>query len=183
MCGGGGCLVQLGLPPQEIKSRITSLQEQLRATKKRYADTLQHLDHLNHGLHQQRRANSLTPASSFLLPPGTHRHTASEGSTPDLPHRLAADHSDSESVQSWQLGDTQFTGSTGSLPSIGSSLSDDSVDRPHPPSSENQLAQGSCAATPVIRVVDENSVAHVAQEVVQRSLLAAVARLQQASLQ
>ena len=182
MCGGG-CLVQLGLPPQEIKSRIASLEEQLRATKKHYADTLHHLDHLNHGLHQQRRANSLTPASSSLLPPGTHRHTASEGSTPDLPHRLAADHSDSESVQSWQLGDTQFTGSTGSLPSIGSSLSDDSVDRPHPPSSESQPAQGSFAANPVIRVVDENSVAHVAQEVVQRSLSAAVARLQQASLQ
>lgn len=82
-------------------------------------------------IHERRR--SATPSSMIQVPREEDpRQTASAGQSP-VPHRLnvlgipSGQHSNSESLESLQLGDhgPQFTGSTGSLPSIGtSSISD-----------------------------------------------------------
>lgn len=153
-----------------------SLEEQLRNTKQRYAKTLHHLDQLNHSMHRQRRANSLTPPPTGLL--DCHHQTSSGASTPDLGRRLVLDHSDTESVQSWQVGEgAEFTGSTGSLPSIGSSLSDESGDRPHALGSGDRSV-GWRSTAPVIRVTDEDRIAQLAQDIVRQSLHSAVSRLQ-----
>lgn len=147
-----------------IKSRISSLEQQLRNTKQRYADTLHHLGQLNLSLHRQRRANSLTPVP-----------TASQSPSPDLAQRRALDQSDTESVLSWQMGGAQFTGSTGSLPSIGSSLSDESVEE----ISDSLDKPSVSPADPVIRIVDEDGITQLAKDLVQQSLDSALSRLQQ----
>ena len=92
---------------------------------------------------------------------------------------LAVDgHSDSESVQSWQVGEgVQFTGSTGSLPSIGSSVaSDTSETRPQTPPTNHQPPPG---PAPVIYVVDDNDITQLARQLVHDTLSSALARLRQ----
>lgn len=143
-----------------MKSKITDLECQLKSTKQRYADTLRNLGHLNHSLHRQRRANSLTPTP----------HPSS-----DQPGG-----SDSESVQSWQLTENgvQFTGSTGSLPSIGSSTSEYNTivdEKPYHPSIEAV----NMTTTPVINVIEEEatpSLTELAHEIVKLTIETALVR-------
>jgi hypothetical protein len=164
----------------EIKSRINSLEEQLKSTKRRYAATMHHLDQLNYSLHRQRRANSLSPFSTLPLPQ-SHHQTASERSSPDLAPGVVTDRSDSESVQSWQLlGEgVPFTGSTGSLPSVGSSVSEESEDGTHTLAPGHLQLSGVTSQAPVIRIVDEDSVSGLAQSLVHHALQSAVSRLRQ----
>lgn len=155
-------MVRVMYDVQEIKGGITKLEDELRNMKQRYADTLRHLDQLNHSIHRQRRANSLTPTPPAELAAG-----------------LAVDgHSDSESVQSWQVGNgVQFTGSTGSLPSIGSSMASDvSETRPQTPPTNQQPPPG---PPPVICVVEDSDLIQLARQLVHHSLSSALARLQQ----
>ena len=140
---------------QKLRKHISGLEEQLQKTKRRYADTLHYLDRLNHSLHQQRSANSLSPAP--------------------LASSEALGSSDTESVQSWQVMDgVQFTGSTGSLPSIGSSVADETDDGPLAPPPR---PVGAHLATPVINITAEDRVAELARELVQQTLISALARM------
>ena len=144
---------------QELKVQISGLEEELQRTKQRYADTLRNLDRLNHSLHQQRCANSLSPC-------------------PQASSDVAAN-SDCESVQSWQVVEgVQFTGSTGSLPSIGSSVAEETEDQPHTPPSEPHRP----SPAPIICVTGaEDKVAQFARELVQHTLHSALTRLAQHS--
>lgn len=158
---------------------MDSLEEQLKETKQRYSETLRHLEKLNHRIHEQRRASSLTPSSSALTLPLSNRETVSECNTPDYVRRYgrgAETASDTESVQSWQVTDgIEFTGSTGSLPSIGtSSLSENSEESPQQQQQHTQEGQN-----PTITVTNEDHVTQVARNVVERSLTAAVAKLEE----
>ena len=143
-----------------MKGKINDLEKQLKSTKQRYAETLRDLGHLNHSIHRQRRANSLTPV------PKQCDQTTGGGS-------------DSESVQSWQLTENgvQFTGSTGSLPSIGSSINDDIIDEKpcHSTSKPTNMA----TSTPVINIIDTHSLSQLARDIVQHTITTALARLQQ----
>ena len=156
------------------------MEEQLKSTKRRYAATMHHLDQLNYSLHRQRRANSLSPFSTLPLPQ-SHHQTASERSSPDLAPGVVTDRSDSESVQSWQLlGEgVPFTGSTGSLPSVGSSVSEESEDGTHTLAPGHLQLSGVTSQAPVIRIVDEDSVSGLAQSLVHHALQSAVSRLRQ----
>ena len=190
----------LSLPPpgQEIKSRVDSLAAQLQDTKHRYSSTLRHLEVLNHTIHQQRRTASVIPSNRSPI--------MSDHRSPSLPQLYAGVGegrgggggvarvcSDSESVQSWQLcDDLQYTGSTGSLPSIGtSSVSGESEHGHHSTSPqaeqapleaeqaplEEEQAPLEAVDTPTITVTNEDTLVEVARGVVARSLAAAVARL------
>lgn len=142
------------LSAQELKKQISGLEEELQRTKKRYAETLRNLDRLNHSLHRQRCANSLSPA-------------------PQPSSELCGANSDSESVQSWQVGEgVQFTGSTGSLPSIGSSVADEPEDLP----SCSEPQQGKLSP-PVIHVVADDELTQLARDLVQHTLHSALTRL------
>ena len=94
---------------------------------------------------------------------------------------MAAVNSDSESVQSWQMCDgLQYTGSTGSLPSIGtSSVSGESEHccRSTSPQAEQLPLEAVNTPAPAIIVTNEDKLVDVARDVVARSLAAAVARL------
>ena len=132
------CVVSEDWCVQELRGQISGLEHQLQKTKRRYADTLRYLDRLNSSIHQQRSANSVSPAPQL----------SSE----------AAENSDSESVQSWQMLERiPFTGSTGSLPSIGSSLPDELTDEPIPDDRVTQLARE------LVRKTLSSALARVAQ--------------------
>lgn len=75
------------------------------------------------------------------------------------------------------MGGAQFTGSTGSLPSIGSSLSDGSVEDGSQ-SFDKPLEAGS-PPCPVIKVVDEDRITQLAKDLVKHSLDSALSRLRQ----
>ena len=67
----------------------------------------------------------------------------------------------------------QFTGSTGSLPSIGSSVAEEAEDKPHPPNT-----QSATMTTPVIHVIGED-LYQVAHDLVWKTIHSALARLRQ----
>ncbi len=129
------------------------LEAKIRTSKTTYSRTLKKLETLNTEIHERRRSSSvlmlrggdeggdrqrsssdinLVAQEARLREAGQEgRRPASASATPEMKRRLAngqrRDVRDTESLDSLQLGDMQrqFTGSTGSLPSIGvSSVSD-----------------------------------------------------------
>ena len=138
---------------QELKRQISTLEDELQKTKKRYAETLRGLDRLNHSLHRQRGANSLSPAP--------------------LSSEVGGANSDSESVQSWQVGEGGhvFTGSTGSLPSIGSSVPEEADNVPPLPQQHENMSP------PTINIVDSDKLTELAEYIVQQALHSALTKL------
>ena len=128
---------------------MQTLESQIAASKKAYAGALKKLEVLNTEIHRRRQSQQL-----YRLDP---RKSFSTGNSPE-PMRARLDvrdrerggsgsfvgrgggASDTESINSFQLGDLkdQFSGSTGSLPSIGaSSVSEPSPSpTPEPPSTD-----------------------------------------------
>ena len=74
-----------------------------------------------------------------------------------------------------------FTGSTGSLLSVGSSVSEENDDQMHNRTPSH--LSGVASSAPVIRVVDEDSVTELAQSLVHHALQSAVTQLQQSQSQ
>ena len=73
----------------------------------------------------------------------------------------------------------EFTGSTGSLPSIGtSSLSENSEETQESPQQQQQQHTQE-GQNPTITVTNEDHVTRVARNVVERSLMAAVTKLEE----
>ena len=108
---------------QQMKQRMQDLDSKINESKRAYTATLKRLEALNTEIHH-RRANSQT------LDP---RMISSTGNTPQLGRGFKGSYSDTESLDSLQVPGG-FTGSTGSLPSLGtSSVSETS------PSPENVL--------------------------------------------
>lgn len=141
--------------------KIDRLEKEVQKTKQRYADTLRKLDRLNHSIHQQRCANSLSPVP--------------QSSTAEV-----AGGSDCESVQSWQIVDgVQFTGSTGSLPSIGSSIPDEMEDSQS--ATATSQPPGGLGQLPTISITlsENDPVSHLAHELVEHTLQSALTRLAQ----
>jgi chromosome segregation ATPase len=138
----------------QLKRHISGLERELQKTKKRYAETLRNLDRLNLSLHRQRRANSLSPI-------------------PQQSSEVGGANSDSESVQSWQVVEgVQFTGSTGSLPSIGSSVAEETDEHPH-----SQPPQDDVSVPAINVVADDDELTQLARDFVHRALRSALTRL------
>jgi hypothetical protein len=138
----------------ELKRHISGLERELQKTKMRYAETLRNLGRLNHSLHRQRRANSVSPI-------------------PQQSSEVGGANSDSESVQSWQVVEgVQFTGSTGSLPSIGSSVAEETDEHPH-----SQPPQDNVSVPAINVVADDDELTQLARDLVHHALHSALTRL------
>ena len=197
---------------QKQRQLIQDLQNQIKDTKKTYTSTLKRLETLNMAIHERRRSATPTPSSMIqgkVVREEDPRQTASAGHSP-VPQRLhilgipSEQRSSSGSLESLQLGDQgpQFTGSTGSLPSIGtSSISDDSpppdINGGEAPKitadnlsskleavacrADERLAPQLQGVIPIVKVDEEETcTAHelVAHELVARCLASAINRLE-----
>ena len=74
-----------------------------------------------------------------------------------------------------------FTGSTGSLPSVGSSVSEESEDQTHTLTPGH--LSGVASPAPIIRVVDEDAVTELAKSLVRHALQSAMTQLWQGQSQ
>ena len=120
---------------QQIKRHIQGLEGKIRESKRVYSATLGRLETLNVEIHERRRSYSALH-TSVRGAIGDERKSSSASNTPELRKREQGG-SDTESLESLQLGDMrgEFTGSTGSLPSIGTSSVSDYCPTPEPANS------------------------------------------------
>lgn len=115
----------------QIRHHIQGLEKRIVDTKRLYATTLKRLETLNTEIHARRRSVSVSPGCRH------RREGRLDGqrvaSSPDL-RGMPDGGSDTESLDSLQLGGMkgEFTGSTGSLPSIGTSSVSDYCPTPDP---------------------------------------------------
>lgn len=113
-------------PPSSSQKQhqyIQHLESEIKESKKVYANTLRRLEKLNVAMHENRR-------SKRKLVREDPRQTSSAGHSPEHLEVPEGERSRTASLES--LGDQgiQFTGSTGSLPSIGTSSVSDNCSTP-----------------------------------------------------
>ena len=107
----------------KLKVKIKELEKRISESKQKYAASLKHLDLLSTDMHIRRGTLDRTHLNKSAL---DSRKTQSTGNTPEMKHKSEmmdlglACMMDNVSVDSWQMSDSggQFSGSTGSLPSL-----------------------------------------------------------------
>lgn len=192
----------------KLKDTMKSLEQKIDESKKTYSASLKRLEELNTEMHERRGTYSRSVKS--LLDP---RKVASTGNTPEM-RRASKERRNGEedlrSVDSLQIA-ADFTGSTGSLPSIGllsnsQSPSSDSdsksldldnhlshhernspnpvsmeADRKSPENTSPASSYSSCSTGPNSHSQNsqQESVTHVASDLVIQCLATAVHRISQ----
>ena len=184
------------LPPsssQKLHQHIQHLESKIKESKQVYTDTLRRLEKLNVVMHENRR-------SKRKLVREDPRQTSSAGHSPE--HLEVPDGERSKTASLESLGDPgiQFTGSTGSLPSIGTSSVSDNCSTPDTNDGEapaiannlhskleevtyrapEKLAPQLQGEIPDVKVNDEDEdERHIAIELVAHCLASAIKRLEE----
>lgn len=96
----------------KLKETMKNLERRINETKQTYSASLKRLEVLNTELHDARRVAH----SSHRLDP---RQVSSTGTSPEMRRHLLSKTSEEDDVGSLQLNAADYSGSTGSLPSIG----------------------------------------------------------------
>ena len=179
-------------PSQELHQHIQHLENKIKESKRVYTDTLRKLEKLNMAMHESRR-------SKGKLVREDPRQTASAGHSPEHLEVPDGERSRTASLESLGEPGVQFTGSTGSLPSIGTSSVSDNCSTPDTNGEEapaianntlhskleevtyrapERLAPQLQGEIPVVKVNNEDE-RHTAVELVARCLASAINRLEE----
>lgn len=190
---------------QRIKQFIVNLEAQVRLSKNTYTQTLKKLEDMNARIHERRRSISIqvlkeqhanrqrsssdlnlrVRGRSLEVGPHSGKRSSSANTSPETRRKLTNGVSDTDSLESLQLGDAQFTGSTGSLPSIGTSSVSDSCPTPdvreekQEPVVQVETRAPSSQAAPEIRVQSPEEEVCVAHDLVSQVLERAAAKLEE----